>query len=69
MGYPRDLDEYTDEELRAELEGRERLRALALCDYCGRSWETRACRFPDRHAASGLVTGGEVRRAGGSCVG
>lgn len=51
MSYPRDLDEYTEEELRAELRRREAFRALGLCDYCGRPALT-TCRFPDRHRAA-----------------
>ena len=53
MSYPRDLDEYTSTELHAELDRRDRARRADLCDYCGRSLDDSACRFPDRHRRTG----------------
>jgi hypothetical protein len=49
MGYPRDLDEYEEEELRAELDRRAKLRADGKCDYCGRSIHVPTCKFQERH--------------------
>lgn len=50
MSYPKDLDEYTDAQLREELARREQARAEGRCDYCGRGNAASACRFPNRHA-------------------
>lgn len=49
MGYPRDLDEYSTEELLAEIARREKAWSEGLCDYCGRSRDTCMCRFQYRH--------------------
>jgi hypothetical protein len=50
MSYPRDLDEFSDAELREELASREKSRTEGLCDYCRRKLDSRpACRFPERH--------------------
>ena len=49
MSYPKDLDEYTDNELTHELQRRMRLRERGLCDYCGRTDVTPTCKFPERH--------------------
>ena len=52
MGYPRDLDDYTEEELNAELARRQASRRRGLCDYCGRvPQSTEACSKPERHRA------------------
>lgn len=61
MGYPRMLDDYTDEELRAELDRRRRAREIGLCDYCSRSWGSPPCRYPTRHKAGAplVLRGGE----------
>ncbi len=54
MGFPKDLDEYTDQELARELEHRAERRYYGRCDYCnrlkdeGESW----CKFPRRHMAA-----------------
>lgn len=49
MGYPRDLDEYTEEELLEELAQRKKLRAEGKCDYCQRAGGTPPCKFTERH--------------------
>ena len=49
MGYPRDLDEYSEEELAEEVRQRATLRAQGKCDYCKGTDLNRPCRFPDRH--------------------
>ena len=54
MSYPRDLDEFAEKELVAELERRERLRRRGLCDYCGSPAGVlfpngRTCSHPERH--------------------
>jgi hypothetical protein len=51
MSYPLDLDEYSEDRLRKELNDREADRRKGLCDYCKRSPSDTACRFPDRHHA------------------
>jgi hypothetical protein len=50
-----DLDEYSEEALRAELVRRREARARLVCDYCGREAGTRPCKFPDRHSAEYIV--------------
>lgn len=50
MGYARDLDEYSEIELRTELTRRETARILGICDYCERKPTEPACRFPERHS-------------------
>lgn len=64
MSYPRDLDEYTADELRAELERREQARRDGVCDYCGRDPRNTTCRMKSRHiaalpASSGASTSGD----------
>ncbi len=54
VSYAYTLDEYPEEQLRAELDRRARLRAAGLCDYCGRHPSTPACKEPARHGGSGL---------------
>lgn len=50
MSYPRDLDEYTDEELATEILLRAARRYLGTCDYCSRFKDQgEPCRFPRRH--------------------
>lgn len=49
MGFMLDLDECTDRDLRDELRRRRALRVEGKCDYCGRSPNTSACKFPERH--------------------
>ena len=36
MGYPKDLDEYTDREIAQEYERRKQCKASGICHYCGR---------------------------------
>jgi hypothetical protein len=50
MGYLMDLDEYSDEQLKEELERRRKLAKKGLCTYCGRSVDAPTCRFPERHS-------------------
>lgn len=52
MSHFRDIDEYTEAQLRAELERRASLRERGLCDYCGQAQSAKPCRFPDRHRAA-----------------
>jgi hypothetical protein len=52
MSYPRDIDEFTDEELLNELKLRDHRRRKGLCDYCTRPRTTPPCRFPERHFAT-----------------
>lgn len=49
MGYPLDLDEYTEKRLEEELENRLQLRLRGRCDYCKRDPKTKPCKFEDRH--------------------
>jgi len=52
MSYPRDLDEYTSEDLVAEIMRRQAARASERCDYCNRLPTQDACKFPARHNLS-----------------
>ncbi len=49
----RNLAEYSEEELVAELTRRATLRAASLCDYCERARNTLTCKFPERHIGKG----------------
>lgn len=49
MSYFTTTDEKDEEELREELEYREKERNKGVCDYCGRSPDTKSCKFPKRH--------------------
>lgn len=53
MGYPKDLDEYTDEQLQGELRQRRKDRDEGKCDYCHRHYTTGPCRFKERHTRAG----------------
>lgn len=46
MSYPKDLDEYTDEELKRELARRERCKKEGRCSYCGRLAQTNPVSSP-----------------------
>ncbi len=51
MSYHKDLDEYTEHELRQELARREAAVTEGRCDYCGRPGLVEpACKFPERHS-------------------
>ncbi len=51
MSYPIDLDEYSDRDLKAELQRRRAADEKGLCTYCGRrKGLVPACKFPERHA-------------------
>lgn len=49
MGFPKDIDEMTESELRGELTLRADRRAKGWCDYCCREPHEKSCRFPKRH--------------------
>lgn len=49
MGYLKHLDEYSEEELIAELTRRATIQAGGKCDYCGRNRITNSCKFIERH--------------------
>ncbi len=51
MSLLRDLDEYVENALVAEINRRIWARERGVCDYCGRTPETVVCKFPERHAA------------------
>ena len=51
MSYPLSLDEYPEEQLRAELALRKERRARGRCDYCDRMPSEPSCKFPGRHHA------------------
>ena len=62
MSYPKDLDEYEDHVLSAELRRRERQRKAGLCDYCGKPPTDPVCKVGwQRHqhhvAVAALVKG------------
>ena len=44
MPYLRDLDEYREDELSAEIRRRAFARSKGLCDYCGRAPNTEMCK-------------------------
>ncbi len=49
MSYAYTLDEFHENQFRAELARRERLQAAGLCDYCGRDPSTPTCKERTRH--------------------
>lgn len=49
MSYPRDLDEYSEEELYRELTARRITRDAGMCDYCNRPFDSPSCKEYDRH--------------------
>lgn len=49
VSYPVDLDEMSEDKLRAELVRREEARRESKCGYCGRSAAETSCKFPERH--------------------
>lgn len=55
MSYPRDIDEYTTEELVGEIMLRQKRRYRERCDYCDRLPDTDPCKFPARHNLSTLA--------------
>jgi hypothetical protein len=56
MSCPRDLDEYTDTEIRAEHIRRNACANREECSYCGKSQFDPPCRFPDRHRTRVVLT-------------
>lgn len=67
MSYPMGLDEYSDKELRQELERRLESRGQGLCDYCGRKATKSPCRFALRHCAAevGIYRGSRSHKSEG----
>lgn len=55
MSFPRDLDEYTIDELIEELRRRQRALAQEQCPYCQRSLSGPACRYPEQHRANVMI--------------
>ena len=55
MSYPKDLDEYTEDQLREELARRQSLRDENLCDYCGQPGNSPLCRMRDRHMLASFI--------------
>ncbi len=51
MSYPRDLDDYSDEELMQELNERQHRRHGRLCTYCAQRYDHPSCKYPERHKA------------------
>lgn len=52
MSFPRDLDEFGEDELVDELRRRFEARREGKCDYCGRPHDARPpCKFSGRHGA------------------
>ena len=49
MSYPRDLDDYSEKELRDEISRREVLAKKGLCTYCEGKRNTTPCQYPARH--------------------
>lgn len=45
----RELDEYTEDELRWELKRRAACAKEGRCSYCGRECRDTPCKFPERH--------------------
>jgi hypothetical protein len=44
------LDEFSMQQIKAELAERERRKAAAVCTYCTRDYYSKpACKFPKRH--------------------
>ena len=49
MGYPKSLEEYTDEQIVNELERRAAAIRAGQCTYCDRPQDAEVCRFAERH--------------------
>lgn len=49
MSYPKDLEDYSDDELKNELMRRDQARRNGLCDYCMRPYMLRPCKYLGRH--------------------
>lgn len=49
MSYPKDIDDYEDKDLLAELALRAMRRERGVCDYCRRFSNDPPCKFPARH--------------------
>lgn len=54
MSYPKDLDEYSVEDLENEIKRRRILREQGICDYCGQTGDKPHCRMFDRHQTAAL---------------
>lgn len=55
MSYPRDLEDYADWELLAEINKRNKYRLEDKCDYCG-SNHPDLCSKPVRHINRKIIT-------------
>lgn len=55
MSYPMSLDDYTDDQLAAEIARRTKSRKRGLCDYCKRRPSLPPCRFPERHYHPAII--------------
>lgn len=51
----KDLSEYDEMQLLNEISRRQAERAKGRCEYCGRSFRSEPCKFPERHARPGLA--------------
>lgn len=49
MSYPKDLDEYTDVEIRAEIRRRARAALEGRCSYCHQALDAKPCRYGELH--------------------
>jgi hypothetical protein len=58
VSYPKDLEDYTDQQLLEEILRRAKLRADGVCDYCGSPATKPTCAHVYRHklAAAGRKT-------------
>ena len=56
MSFPKDLDEYTDDEIVAEFKRRLQCIRSSLCSYCNRPVGETPCKFPDRHEEPGAYS-------------
>jgi hypothetical protein len=55
MGYPLDIDSYSDEQLQAALDTRKSIRQQGLCDYCYKSPLSAPCLQKERHRLAAEV--------------
>lgn len=49
MSYPKDIEDYTTEELLVEVKRRLACKARGQCHYCLRPHDTSPCKFPNVH--------------------
>jgi hypothetical protein len=71
MSYSKDLEEYSDEVLRAELQRRQIEREQGKCSYCGKEMDTydkksaNPCRYHETFVGSWGTTHIQVKRREG----